>query len=151
MDSTLLGLRFWAPRAATIQTAIRSYHGDRRWVVASGSGPRDHPALRGLTLPALGWPLRTFVLVTKSLLFAAQEGPVGEEDSSKGRIEAEHAILDAKPKAYIKETGAEIAALELPANATGSPMTYSVNGRQFIVVAIGGSNLRAELVAFSLP
>lgn len=143
------GLPLFKPPYGRI-TAIDLNSGDQRWIVASGSGPRDHPALRHLKLPELGWPLRTFVLVTKSLLLAAQEGPVGEEDNSKGHIEAEHAIRDAKLRAYDKQTGVEIASLELPANATGSPMTYSINGRQLIVVAIGGSNLPAELVAFSL-
>jgi hypothetical protein len=30
------------------------------------------------------------------------------------------------------------------------PTTTNANGRQFIVVAVGGSNLPAELVAFAL-
>ena len=38
----------------------------------------------------------------------------------------------------------------LPRNATGAPMTYMLNGKQFIVVATGGSNLPAELIALSL-
>ena len=144
------GLPLFKPPFGRI-TAIDLNSGNQRWVVASGVGPRDHPALKDLKLPALGWPLRTFVLVTKSLLFAAQEGPVGVENFSTGHIEADHTIRDAKLRAYHKQTGAEVAEFDLPANATGSPMTYFANGKQFIVVAIGGSNLPAELVAFSLP
>ena len=132
-------------------TAIDLNSGDNRWVIASGEGPRDHPALQGLKLPKLGWPLRTFVLVTKTLLFAAQEGPVGAERSRDGHVEADHTIRDAKLRAYDKKTGADVAEFELPSNATGSPMTYAANGKQFIVVAVGGSNLPAELVAFALP
>lgn len=143
------GLPLFKPPFGRI-TAIDLSSGDHRWVVASGVGPRDHPALRSLTLPALGWPLRTFVLATKSLLFAAQEGPVGEERNVMGHLEADHTVRDAKLRAYDKKTGAELAAFDLPANATGSPMTYSAGGKQFVVVAIGGSNLPAELVAFSL-
>lgn len=144
------GLPLFKPPFGRI-TAIDLNSGNHRWVVASGVGPRDHPALKGLKLPPLGWPLRTFVLATKSLLFAAQEGPVGAENTSTGHIEAEHTIRDAKLRAYDKQTGAEVSEFDLPANATGSPMTYFARGKQFIVVAIGGSNLPAELVAFSLP
>jgi quinoprotein glucose dehydrogenase len=41
--------------------------------------------------------------------------------------------------------------MELPANETGLPMTYMAGGRQFIVVAVGGVNFPAELVALALP
>ena len=39
----------------------------------------------------------------------------------------------------------------MPAGQTGTPMTYLWQGRQFIVVAIGGGNYTAEFVAFALP
>jgi quinoprotein glucose dehydrogenase len=39
----------------------------------------------------------------------------------------------------------------MPAGQTGSPMTYMLNGRQYIVVAIGGAGYPAELLAFTLP
>ena len=39
----------------------------------------------------------------------------------------------------------------MPAPQTGSPMTYMLNGRQYIVVAISGGNYSGELVAFRLP
>jgi len=144
------GLLLFKPPFGRI-TAIDLKTGDRKWMVASGEGPRDHPALQGLKLPKLGWPLRTFIMVTKSLLFAAQEGPVGPERTGSGRLEADHTIREAKLRAYDKQSGAEVAELDLPSNATGSPMTYVSGGKQFIVVAVGGSNLPAELVAFSLP
>ena len=76
---------------------------------------------------------------------------MGREDNRTGHIEADHTIRDAKLRAYDKQTGAQVAEFDLPANATGSPMTYFANGKQFIVIAIGGSNIPAELVAFSLP
>ena len=143
------GLPLFKPPYGRI-TAINLNSGNHRWVVASGDGPRDHTALKGLKLPKLGWPLRTFVLVTKTLLFASQEGPVGPERFAGGGLQADHTIRDAKLSVYDKKTGKELAEFDLPANATGSPMTYVANGRQFIVVAVGGSNLPAELVAFSL-
>lgn len=143
------GLPLFKPPFGRI-TAIDLSSGNHRWVIASGEGPRDHPALRALKLPKLGWPLRTFVLVTKTLLFAAQEGPVGPESFTTGHLQADHTVRDAKLRVYDKRTGADLAEFILPANATGSPMTYVTNGMQFIVIATGGSNLPAELVAFSL-
>ena len=40
--------------------------------------------------------------------------------------------------------------VELEAGATGAPMTYLHNGRQYIVFAIGSQQHTAEFVAFSL-
>ena len=34
---------------------------------------------------------------------------------------------------------------------TGSPMTYMLNGRQYIVVAMSGAMMPGELVAYALP
>ena len=50
-----------------------------------------------------------------------------------------------------RRRGENIAELELPANATGSPITYMAGGKQFIVFAIGGGPLPEELVAVALP
>ena len=38
----------------------------------------------------------------------------------------------------------------MPAKQTGSPMSYMLNGRQYIVVAVSGVN-GAELIAYALP
>jgi quinoprotein glucose dehydrogenase len=54
-------------------------------------------------------------------------------------------------RAIDKRTGAVIHEMEVPAGTTGSPMTYMVDGKQFIVVAIGERNVPAELVALSVP
>ena len=42
-------------------------------------------------------------------------------------------------------------AVLIPAPQSGSPMTYSVNGRQFIVVAVSGGAYSGEYIAFALP
>jgi quinoprotein glucose dehydrogenase len=40
----------------------------------------------------------------------------------------------------------------MPAPQTGSPMTYMLNGRQHIVLAVGAApNTPGELIAFRLP
>ena len=54
-------------------------------------------------------------------------------------------------RAYNKTTGAEVGSVLLPAPVSGSPMTYSVNGKQYIVVAVSGGNYSGEYIAFALP
>jgi len=54
-------------------------------------------------------------------------------------------------RAYDKMTGQELASVFLPAGATGSPMTYMLNGKQYIALAISGIGFGGELIAFSLP
>jgi quinoprotein glucose dehydrogenase len=54
-------------------------------------------------------------------------------------------------RAYDKATGAEAGSVYMPAPQSGSPMTYMLGGRQYIVVAISGANYSAELLAFRLP
>lgn len=54
-------------------------------------------------------------------------------------------------RAYDKLTGKEVGAVYMPAPQTGSPMTYLLNGEQYLVVAISGSNYPGEMVAFKLP
>jgi quinoprotein glucose dehydrogenase len=54
-------------------------------------------------------------------------------------------------RAYDKATGKEVGAVFIPAPQSGSPMTYMLNGEQYIVLAIGGGNYSGELVAFKLP
>jgi quinoprotein glucose dehydrogenase len=134
-------------------TSIDLTTGDHAFAIPVGEGPRRHPALAALDLPRLGWPLRTHVLLTKTLLIAGQEGYRRDERlSARGfASEFELVTLDPALQAFDKATGALIAAVALPANATGAPMTYIAAGRQYIVLAVGGSNVPAELVALRLP
>ena len=53
-------------------------------------------------------------------------------------------------RAYNKATGAEVGEVFMPAGQTGTPMTYMVDGTQYIVVAIGGGGNDSELLAFRL-
>jgi quinoprotein glucose dehydrogenase len=39
----------------------------------------------------------------------------------------------------------------MAAPQSGSPMTYLVDGKQYIVVALGGGSYSGEYVAFALP
>jgi quinoprotein glucose dehydrogenase len=53
-------------------------------------------------------------------------------------------------RAYDKATGKDAGAVYMPSGQTGSPMTYMLHGKQYIVVAIGGQGYPGELLAFSL-
>jgi quinoprotein glucose dehydrogenase len=64
---------------------------------------------------------------------------------------------DGKIRAFNKETGAELWSGNLPWVGSAPPTTYSVNGRQFVVVASTGNKLGQKneygdaYVAFALP
>ena len=116
-------------------TAIDMNTGEHRWMVPNGDTPDDiknNPALTGVSIPPTGKPSKALLLVTKTLLFAG-EGYGGGP------------ILRALDKA----TGATIAEIPLPGVASGKPMTYMLNGKQYVVLAVGKEN-PAELVAFTL-
>jgi quinoprotein glucose dehydrogenase len=43
-----------------------------------------------------------------------------------------------------------LAEIELPANATGAPITYRAGGKQYIAFPTGGGPLPEELIAVAL-
>ncbi len=53
-------------------------------------------------------------------------------------------------RAYDKATGREVGEVFMPAPQTGSPMTYSLNGRQYIVVPVSRGSYSGEFIAFRL-
>jgi quinoprotein glucose dehydrogenase len=64
--------------------------------------------------------------------------------------------FDKKFRAYNSSTGALLWETTLPFSGNATPATYSINGRQFIVIAAGGGRDRKSksggvYVAFSLP
>jgi quinoprotein glucose dehydrogenase len=124
-------------------TAIDLNRGSHAWQVANGRGLREHPALRGLDLPPLGVASRPVALVTATLLFIGEGGNVfgGIQPNMWGRTF----------RAYDKATGNVLWETDLPAGTTGGPMTYLHDGKQFIVVPIGGQDYPAEWVALALP
>jgi quinoprotein glucose dehydrogenase len=114
------------------------------WQIAHGETPdnvKNHPALKGLTIPRTGRTGRIGVLPTKTLLIAGEGGFFTTPNGQRG------AML----RAYDKATGNEVGAVYMPAPQTGSPMTYMLNGRQYLVVAISGAGYSGEYVAFRLP
>ena len=132
-------------------TAIDLVTGDHLWMQPMGNGPRNHPALKRLRLGRLGWPYRGFPLLTSSLLFIAQEGSIVQTTLRAGQNGTDATFADVDPAIQVldKRSG-ELTQIPLPANASGSPLTYLCNGRQYIVTAVGGGNIPAELVALAL-
>jgi quinoprotein glucose dehydrogenase len=112
-------------------------------MVANGDGPRDHPDLRALNLPPLGEAVPSGAILTKTLLFVT-EGDPGTPRTPPGAGGTKFKALD-------KATGEKLWEIDLEAGANGTPMTYSHGGRQYVVVAIGGPDHPAELVALALP
>lgn len=140
---TVRGLPLVKPPYGRI-TAIDLNRGEIVWQVAHGETPddiRNHPALRGVDIPRTGRAGRIGTLVTETLLIAGEGGVFTTPSGERG------AML----RAYDKATGEELGAVYMPAPQTGSPMTYMLGGRQYIVVAISGAGYTGELRAFRLP
>ncbi|WP_419940628.1 PQQ-binding-like beta-propeller repeat protein [Candidatus Palauibacter sp.] len=124
-------------------TAIDMNRGEHLWMAANGDGPNDHPLLEGLDLPPLGNANRPAPLVTGSLLFIGEgsDAVIGTPGTHWGTAF----------RAYDKATGEVVWETELPSGTTGGPMTYLHDGKQYIVVAVGGREQPAEYVALGLP
>jgi len=124
-------------------TAFDLNKGELVWQVAHGETldtVRNHPALKGVTIPRTGQlgPLGT--LTTRTLVIS---GESAFTTTPKGR--------GAMLRAYDKATGQNVAEVFIPAPQTGTPMTYMLNGKQYLVLAVGGAGSPAELIAFTLP
>ena len=115
-------------------TAIDLNSGEHECVIPHGEGPRKQIIEMGILDPGpVGSVSRTGPVLTKTLLFLAQ--------SDEGRN-----LL----RAFDKATGAVVHEVSLPLPPAGTPMTYMVNGKQFISIAVGGGQ-DSRLVSLSLP
>lgn len=139
---TVRGLPIVKPPYGRI-TAIDLDTGEIRWQIAHGETPdaiKSHAALKGLTIPRTGQRGYAGTLVTKTLLIA---GEPGVSTTPQGR--------GAMLRAYDKASGKEVGAVYMPAQASGAPMTYELNDRQYIVIAVSGGSYGGEFIAFRLP
>jgi quinoprotein glucose dehydrogenase len=138
------GIPLIKPPYGTI-TAINLDRGEIVWQIAHGETPdvvRNHPALKGLNIPRTGQTTYNVgTLITKTLVIAGDGQVTTTPDHPRG------ALLHA----YDKATGKEVGTVYLPAPESGSPMTYMVDGRQYIVVAVSGGAYSGEYIAFTLP
>ena len=72
-------------------------------------------------------------MLTKTLLFIGQ------------------GLVSSKFRAFDKRSGETVWEFDLPAKSSAAPITYMLDGRQYIVIAVGGGAERDEYVAFTLP
>jgi quinoprotein glucose dehydrogenase len=140
---TVEGLPLYKPPYGAI-TAFNMDKGEIAWQIAHGETPdniRNNPALKGVTIPRTGRAGNIGIVTTSTLVISGEAGFITNDKGERG----------AYLRAYDKATGKDAGAVWMPAGETGSPMTYMVNGKQYIVLAIGGAGFPAELVAYALP
>jgi quinoprotein glucose dehydrogenase len=134
--ASVKGLPILKPPYSRI-TALDLNKGEFAWVAPLGTTPASvsqNPALQGIALPNTGGiGLHATLLVTKTLLVAG-EGWGGS-----------HVI-----RAYDKKTGAVVSEVSIPGMMGSMPMTYMVNGKQYIAFASGTPTEPAEVVALAL-
>ncbi|MFL5584120.1 MAG: PQQ-binding-like beta-propeller repeat protein [Gemmatimonadaceae bacterium] len=114
-------------------SAIDLNTGSYLWRIALG----EHEALKAKGIPVTGTEQYGGPIVTAGgLVFIA-------------------ATQDAKFRAFDKSTGKLLWETTLPAAGYATPTTYSVRGKQYVVIAAGGGKLGTKsgdsYVAFSLP
>jgi quinoprotein glucose dehydrogenase len=132
------GLPFWKPPYSRM-TAIDMNTGEHLWMVPTGNGDRlrRHPLLADLDLPSLGGDAGSAgPLLTPTLLIY----PLTAGGTNDGP----------RLVAYDKATGEPVASADLPGPAIGTPMTYMLDGRQFIAITVGGSAL-PTMISLALP
>jgi quinoprotein glucose dehydrogenase len=118
--------------------------GTLEWSTPHGDTPdaiRNSPVLRGMNIPKTGQTGNVGVVVTKTLVIVGDPQVTTTPDHPRG------AML----RAYDKLNGKEVGAVFMPAAQSGSPMTYLLDGRQYIIVAVSGGNYSGEYIAYALP
>jgi quinoprotein glucose dehydrogenase len=141
--TTVQGLPLLKPPYGVL-SAVNLDKGELSWQVPHGDTPdavRNNPTLKGLNIPKTGQGGSVGLVVTKTLVIVGDPQVTTTPEHPRG------AML----RAYDKATGKEVGAILMPAAQSGSPMTYSVNSRQYIVVAVSGGNYSGEYIAYRLP
>jgi quinoprotein glucose dehydrogenase len=128
-------------------SAVNLDRGDITWQVPYGETPDNIrqifstlPALKGMTIPNTGMNGSVGLVVTKTLVILG-DSQITSVTHPRG------AML----RAYDKATGKEVGSVLMPAPQSGSPMTYMLDGRQYIVVAVSGGAYSGEYIAYALP
>lgn len=127
-----------------IIAAIDMSKGEILWRIPHGETPdnvRNHPKLKDMDIPRTGQAASVGVVVTKSLLIAGDMLVTDPGDRERG------AML----RAYDKFTGEEVGSIWMPSGQSGAPMTYSINGKQYLIVAVSGGSYPGEIRAYTLP
>jgi len=143
VPTTAFGLQIVKPPYGRI-TAINMNTGEHVWMQPVGNTPdtiKNHPMLQGVTIPKTGRPGRVGTMVTKTLVWAGERGP----------LETVNGQQVSWFRGYDKMTGEIASELQIPANVTNIPMTYMAGGKQYIVIAVAAPGRPAELLALALP
>jgi quinoprotein glucose dehydrogenase len=132
-------------------SAIDLNKGTIVWQIAHGETPdavRNHPLLKGLNIARTGRPGGAGgssggigILTTRTLVISGEGGVFSMPDGRRG------AML----RAYDKATGTEAGAVYMPGAQTGSPMTYMLNGKQYVALAVSGPATPGRMIAYKLP
>lgn len=144
VDSPEPGLNLFKGPYSRI-TAIDLNTGDHVWQIPLGDGPINHPALKDLDLPPLGGRSRGMPLLTKSMLVITNGSGFRRRGGggSSGPAPANFHAFD-------KKTGEIIHEMTIDVSPSATPMTYSVDGKQYIAMAFGGGP-DSGIVALALP
>jgi quinoprotein glucose dehydrogenase len=127
-----------------VLTAIDLNTGDLKFRVPHGDTPdvvRNFLTEKGLPVPKTGQAGSVGLFVTKTIVVVGDPQVTGPPGRQRG------AML----RAYDKVNGTEVGAVYMPAAQSGSPMTYMVDGKQYIVVAVSGGAYTGEYIAYRLP
>ena len=128
----------------SVLVATNMNTGKHLWRIPIGDADdfvKNSPALKGLNLDfsKMGkFDVRPSPLLTKELLFLGESGNIG--GGSGGPMF----------RAYDKRDGKVVWETEMPTLVTGAPMTYELNGRQYVVVTVSKRGAPAEMVALTL-
>ena len=142
------GLPLLKPPYARL-TAIDLNRGEIVWQVPHGDGPRARVNAiigDGTDVGPLGWEAQAAVngnapLVTKTLLFVNQGLTSGDPDNTQLGV----------MRAFDKATGAVVWERPIDTAPRGVPMTYLHDGRQYLVLGVGGGDSPPGLRAYALP
>ena len=128
MFKSALGIPCVKPPWGTL-AAVDMVHGTIKWQIPLGVTPLLH---FNWGMPSLGGPIVT----ASGLVFIG-------------------ASLDDHLRAFATDSGKLLWDVKLPAGGQATPMTYSINGRQSVVIAAGGykdASTRGDyLIAYALP
>ncbi|MGM0633678.1 MAG: pyrroloquinoline quinone-dependent dehydrogenase [Pseudomonadota bacterium] len=115
-------------------TAIDLDTGEHVWQVPHGEGIRQRLIDMGVEDPGpVGNVSKNGPLLTESLLFV-------------GQLDAGRPVF----RAFDKMTGEVVHEMDLPLPPTGTPISYRIDGRQYIVMA-AGAGPTTRLLALALP
>ena len=148
------GLPLFKPPYGRI-TAFDMNTGEEVWMAPNGHGPTDHPAIAHLNLGRLGSPGRPRTTADEDAALHrrgfGRGHPGGRPGDGRHAAEHRHQLRRALVPRLRQGDRRRRLEMELEAGTTGVPMTYLHEGKQYVVVPIGGREVPGQWVALSLP